>query len=61
MVFEAGQVGLRTATLDRGFLSEEEIKIKESLTSPWWILEILPLKRLTFTRREDGKHLLTYK
>jgi len=61
MVFEAGLVGLRTAPLERGFLSEDEIEIKESLTWHWWILEVLPFKRPTFTRREDGKHLITYK
>jgi len=61
MVFEAGLAGLRTAPLEHGFLSEDKIEIRESLTWHWWILEVLPLKRLTFTRREDGKHLITRK
>ena len=55
MVFEAGAAGLRMAQFKRKLSSGEQIDVKESLTWHWWILEILPLKRLTFTRREDGK------
>ena len=53
MVFEAGAVGLRTARFTRELSFKEywEIDIQESLTIPWWPLEILPFKRLTFTRR----------
>lgn len=61
MVFEAVAVGLRTAQLKDVFLSEKKIAVIESLTWPWQILELLPFKRLTFTRREDGKHESTYK
>ena len=55
MVFEAGAVGLRTALFERELSSKEQIEIKESLTGFWWLLEIIPFKRLTFTRRPDGK------
>ncbi|KJA17498.1 hypothetical protein HYPSUDRAFT_192134 [Hypholoma sublateritium FD-334 SS-4] len=54
MVLEAGAVGLRTARFDRELSSKEQIEIKESLTPIWWFLELLPLKRLTYTRRKDG-------
>ena len=57
MVFEAGRLGLRTARFDRELLPNEQIEIQESLTWPWWPLELVFFKRLTFTRREgaDGK------
>ena len=60
MVFEAGRLGLRTARFDRLPPNEqinEQIVIQESLTWPWWPLELVFFKRLTFTRREgaDGK------
>jgi len=55
MVFEAGALGLRTAPFERPYLRpNEQIGIQESLRWHWWLLEILPLKRLTFTR-EGGK------
>ncbi|KJA24886.1 hypothetical protein HYPSUDRAFT_452805, partial [Hypholoma sublateritium FD-334 SS-4] len=56
MVFEAGALGLRTAQFKRKLSLDEETKIevKESLKGFWWFLELLPLKRLTYTRREMG-------
>ena len=55
MVFEAGAVGLRTALFKRELSSKEQIEIKESLRGFWWLLEFIPFKRLTFTRRLNGK------
>ena len=60
MVFEAGGLGLRTARFDLELSSNEQIEVQESLTRPWWPLEFFFFKRLTFTRREDGKDT-TYK
>ena len=54
MVLEARALGLRTAPFERELTRTEQIDIKESLTQIWWPLEILPLKRLTYTRRENG-------
>lgn len=60
MVYQAGAVGLRTGLFKRNLTPEEQIHIQESLTWHWWLLELLPLRRLTFTRREEGKQI-TYK
>jgi len=60
MVYQAGTVGLRTALFKRDLTPQEQIHIQESLTWHWWPLEILPIRRLTFTRREEGKQI-TYK
>ena len=54
MVLEAGALGLRTAPFEYELSRAEQIEIKESLTPVWWPLEILPLKRLTYTRQENG-------
>ncbi|KDR68085.1 hypothetical protein GALMADRAFT_1354883 [Galerina marginata CBS 339.88] len=54
MVFEAGALGLRTAPFQRELSFKEQIEIKESLTYAWWPLELLPLRRLTHTRRPNG-------
>jgi len=61
MVFEAQAVGLRMAPFNRDLSREELIEVQESLTWPWWPLELLPIKRLSFTRKDDGKHQFTYK
>ena len=61
MVFEAQAVGLCMAPFNRDLSREELLEVKESLTWPWWPLELLPIKRLSFTRRDDGKHQFTYK
>lgn len=53
MVFEAGLLGLRTLLFARELSVKEQIEIKESLTAGWWFLELLPLKRLTYTRRDN--------
>ncbi|KIM34905.1 hypothetical protein M413DRAFT_32925 [Hebeloma cylindrosporum] len=55
MVFEAGTLGLRTAPFERELAPNEQIQIKESLTTLWWPLETLFFKRLTYTRRVEGK------
>ncbi|KJA23408.1 hypothetical protein HYPSUDRAFT_39890 [Hypholoma sublateritium FD-334 SS-4] len=54
MVFEAAAHGLRTAEFARKRPKNEIIEIKESLTGIWWLLELLPFKRLTYTRDEHG-------
>lgn len=54
MVLEARALGLRTAQFKRELKPTEQIHIKESLTRVWWFLELLPLKRLTYSRREYG-------
>ncbi|KJA17515.1 hypothetical protein HYPSUDRAFT_124978, partial [Hypholoma sublateritium FD-334 SS-4] len=54
MVLEARAVGLRTAQFERELSKKEQIEIKESLTPVWWLLELFPLKRLTYTRRQQG-------
>jgi hypothetical protein len=61
MALEARKFGLRTAQLEAEFIKDDKIEIIESLTGVWWILEIFPLKRLTLTRRVDGKCRSTYK
>ncbi|KIK05052.1 hypothetical protein K443DRAFT_4064 [Laccaria amethystina LaAM-08-1] len=54
MVFEAGAAGLCTARFERGLLAYEQISIIESLTWSWLFFEICPIKRLTFTQKENG-------
>ncbi|KDR68088.1 hypothetical protein GALMADRAFT_146577 [Galerina marginata CBS 339.88] len=54
MVFEAGAQGLRTKRFQRELSFQEQVEIKESLTPAWWLLEVLPLRRLTHTRRPNG-------
>ena len=62
MVFQAGAVGLRTALFERNLSSSGYSNIQDILKVIWlwWLLEMLPFKRLTFTRRKDGKQT-TYK
>lgn len=57
MVFEAGALGLSMARFERELLPNEQIEIKESLTRPWWLLELVPFKRLTYTRQDQGKQI----
>jgi hypothetical protein len=54
MVFEAGAAGLRTALFERGLGDYEEINVIETLTWNWLLLELCPITRLTFTRKETG-------
>ncbi|KAF8883655.1 WD40-repeat-containing domain protein [Gymnopilus junonius] len=54
MVFEAEGVGLRTSGFRGELSSEKLIDVRESLTGIWWFLEILPIKRLAFSREHDG-------
>lgn len=55
MVLEAGVLGLRTAPFGRELLANEQIEIKESLTPLWWPLELWFFRRLTYTRKKEGK------
>ena len=54
MIFEAGAAGLRTARFEHELLAYEQINVVESLTWQWFLLELCPFKRLTYTRNEDG-------
>ncbi|KAF9524055.1 hypothetical protein CPB83DRAFT_898202 [Crepidotus variabilis] len=49
MVFEAEAVGLRMAKFEREVRPEEQIEIQESLTGFWWLLEMFPIRRLSFS------------
>ena len=55
MVLQARALGLRTKLFERELSRHEQINVIESLTFVWWPLEVLPLHRLTFTRRNGGK------
>ncbi|KAF4618199.1 hypothetical protein D9613_011530 [Agrocybe pediades] len=55
MVYEAGPLGLRTSSFERELDDEEMVDVKESLTGVWWPFEYLPLRRLTYTRKEKKK------
>ena len=57
MVLQAGALGLRTEPFERELSPHEQINIIESLTCAWWPLEVLPLYRLTYTRRNNGKKI----
>jgi len=61
MVFEAQAVGLCIAPFNRDLSREELIEVQESLSWAWWPLELFPIKRLSFTRKEPGKHQFSYK
>jgi hypothetical protein len=52
MVLEAKRYGLRLGDFQKPLLGPEDIPITPSLHGIWWLLEILPLRRLTF---EDSK------
>lgn len=60
MALEAKAVGLLVLPFERELSPEEQFEIKESLTWRWRIFEILPFKRLTFTKRGNGTEM-TYK
>ena len=55
MVLEAGALGLRTSPFKRELSADEQIDVKESLTGAWKILEYLPIRRLTYSARPNGK------
>jgi hypothetical protein len=61
MVFEAQAVGLYMAPFNRDLSHEELIEVQESLTWPWWPLELFPIKRLSFSRKDHGNHQFSYK
>ena len=50
MVLEAQMAGLRTSSFQGALSSKDLVEIKESLTGGWWPLEIIPFKRLTYSR-----------
>lgn len=52
MVYEAVGAGLRM-DLVKGWTEEQPpIEFHESLTGIWWLLEVLPIKRLTYKSRD---------
>ncbi|KAF9541955.1 WD40 repeat-like protein [Agrocybe pediades] len=55
MVYEAEPLGLRTSPFERDLKDDEKVSVKESLTWVWWPFEYFPFRRLTYTRRENGK------
>ncbi|TFK20468.1 WD40 repeat-like protein [Coprinopsis marcescibilis] len=63
MVSEAQAVGLRTSEFKRELSSDEQMDLQESLKGYWHLFELLPFRRLTFSRRlqEQGGKAVTYK
>ncbi|KAF8881402.1 WD40-repeat-containing domain protein [Gymnopilus junonius] len=55
MASEAAEAGLRLEKFDRELSLKEQVEVRESLTFPWRLLEVLPLKRLTFDGDKRGK------
>ncbi|EDR04471.1 uncharacterized protein LACBIDRAFT_391675 [Laccaria bicolor S238N-H82] len=55
MVFQAGELGLRTEPFEHELSPHEQINIIQSLTWVWWPLELCFFDRLTYSRRNDGK------
>lgn len=53
MVSEAKNAGLCMTEMRNEFLALEEVAINKSLTRHWRVLEILPLKRLTYRDASD--------
>ncbi|KAJ2925578.1 hypothetical protein H1R20_g11517, partial [Candolleomyces eurysporus] len=55
MASEAEALGLRLEPFERELSSSEQIEFQESLTGIWHLFEILPFRRLTFSRSSDCK------
>ncbi|KAF4622178.1 hypothetical protein D9613_009646 [Agrocybe pediades] len=55
MVYEARPLGLHTSPFERDLRDSEKVSVKESLTWVWWPFEYFPFRRLTYTRKENGK------
>ena len=55
MVLEARAFGLRTKPFERELTRHEQINVSESLSPSWWLLELYPWYRLTYTSPNDGK------
>ncbi|KAI0312153.1 hypothetical protein OF83DRAFT_1166078 [Amylostereum chailletii] len=53
MAFEAAAEGLHLSTIDRNLTPDEKIDVHESLVWYWWVLEVLPVKRLSY--KSKGK------
>ncbi|OCH91837.1 WD40 repeat-like protein [Obba rivulosa] len=54
MAYQAVTAGLRLHALSQGITMEEPLtEIHESLTGIWWLLEVLPIKHLTY-KTKDG-------
>ncbi|KAJ2935860.1 hypothetical protein H1R20_g1235, partial [Candolleomyces eurysporus] len=61
MALQAAELGLRIGKFERELLSTEQIESQESLTWIWKLFEILPFRRLTFSRRPQKVNSITYK
>jgi hypothetical protein len=48
MVLEARNFGLRMKDFQKPLIGLEDIPITPSLHGMWWLLELLPFRRLTF-------------
>ncbi|KAF4615646.1 hypothetical protein D9613_012548 [Agrocybe pediades] len=55
MVYEAEPLGLRTSMFRRDLTDDDKVSVKESLSWVWWPFEFLPFRRLTYTRKQNGK------
>lgn len=55
MSYEATAVGLRLNPFEEEWKLIPEIEIHESLTGPWHVLEVLPLKHLTYSKQNKAK------
>ncbi|KAF4609409.1 hypothetical protein D9613_012988 [Agrocybe pediades] len=60
MVYEAGPLGLRMSPFERDLRDDEKVAVKESLSWVWWPFEYLPFRRLTYTRKKEGKPETTH-
>ncbi len=58
MIHEAERAGLRMALLEHkpSFLEEHQLRIKESVNSLWWLLEILPLRQIRYPSSQQATH-----
>ncbi|KAJ2912081.1 hypothetical protein MD484_g8331, partial [Candolleomyces efflorescens] len=55
MAAEAEMLGLRLNSFSTELSADEQIEFQESLTWPWYLLEVVPFRRLTFARTPRPK------
>jgi hypothetical protein len=53
MVLEAKHYGLRMESFHKPLLGPEDIPLTQSLYGIWWLLEIVPFRRLTFKDKDS--------
>ena len=61
MASQAKELGLRIGSFKRELLADEQIELRESLTGPWHLFEMLPFQRLTLSRRSGKINSVTRK